>query len=167
MGRAREIMDLLTDAITAGDRDALGRLYAPEAVAETPDAGRLEGREAIVDYLTTYKPAFPDMSWEGVSQYEFGDTAVDEGYFVGTHSGVLPSSGGDVLPTGRRVRVRECDLVTVSDGVAVSHRFYYDQFDFMSQLGLVESDSRAPADGAGAVPGPRVGSDQPAGAPVR
>ena len=162
MGRAREIMDLLTDAITAGDREALRRLYAPDAVAETPDAGRVEGREAIVDYLVTYKPAFPDMSWEGVSQYEIGDTAIDEGYFLGTHTGVLTSPGGDVPPTGRNVRVRECDLVTVRDGLAVSHRFYYDQFDFMAQLGLRESDAAA-----GGVPEPRAGTEQRAGEPAR
>ncbi len=51
MGKARDIMDRITDAVMAGDRDALGRLYAPDAVAETPDAGRLEDRGAIVDYL--------------------------------------------------------------------------------------------------------------------
>ena len=164
MGRAREVMDLLTDAVMAGDRDALGRLYAPDAVAETPDAGRLEGREAIIDYLVTFKPAFPDMSWEAVSQHEIGDTAVDEGYFVGTNTGVLSSPGGDMPPTGRSIRVRECDLVTVSDGVAVSHRFYYDQLEFMSQLGLMESGAGA---GSGAVPQPRVGTDQQAEAPVR
>ncbi len=165
MGRAREVMDLLTDAVMAGDRDALGRLYAPDAVAETPDAGRLEGREAIVDYLVTFKPAFPDMSWEAVSQHEIGDTAVDEGYFVGTNTGVLSSPEGDMPPTGRSIRVRECDLVTVSDGVAVSHRFYYDQLEFMSQLGLMES--RGAGVGAGAVPEPRAGTDQQVSTAVR
>lgn len=164
MGRAREIMDLITDAVMAGDREALMRLYASDAVAETPDAGRLEGREAIADYLVTFKPAFPDLSWEAVSQHENGDTAIDEGYFAGTHTGVLSSPDGDVPPTGRSLRMRECDLVTVSDGVAVSHRFYYDQFAFMSQLGLMESGS---AVGAGAVPEPRAGTDQQAGAAVR
>ena len=139
MGRAREVMDLITDAVMAGDRDALAQLYASDAVAETPDAGRLEGREAIVDYLVTFKPAFPDLSWEGVSQHEIGDTAIDEGYFVGTHTGVLRSPDGDLPPTGRSLRVRECDLVTVSDGVAVSHRFYYDQLEFLTQLGLLDA----------------------------
>lgn len=150
----------------AGDRDALVRLYASDAVAETSDAGRLEGREAIVDYLVTFKPAFPELSWEPVSQHEIGDTAIDEGYFVGTHTGVLSSPDGDMPPTGRSLRMRECDLVTVSDGVAVSHRFYYDQLAFMSQLGLMESDSGAGV-GAGAVPEPRPDTDQQVGTAVR
>src|SRR5687768_9700266 len=36
MGVAREITDRLMDAYIAGDRDALVRLYATDAVAETP-----------------------------------------------------------------------------------------------------------------------------------
>ena len=50
MGEAREITDRLLDAYIAGDRDALVRLYATDAVAETPDAPRIEGGTAIVDY---------------------------------------------------------------------------------------------------------------------
>ena len=145
MGRAREIMELITQAVMAGDRAGLERLYAPDAVADTPDAGRLEGREAIVEWLGSFKPAFPDMSWEAITQHEIGDTAIDEGYVVGTHTGVLRAPDGDVPPTGRSLRMRECDLVTVSDGVAVSHRFYYDQLDFMTQLGLMDSTTSAVA----------------------
>ena len=166
MGKARDIMDRITDAVMAGDRDALGRLYALDAVAETPDAGRLEGRGAIVDYLMTFQPAFPDASWEPISQHESGDTAIDEGYFVGTHTGVLRTPDGDVPATGRSCRMRECDLLTVREGVAVSHRFYFDQLDFMAQLGLTESGIGVGA-GPAAVPKPRVGAQQDSGAAVR
>jgi ketosteroid isomerase-like protein len=159
-------MNRITDAVMAGDRDALEQLYGPDAVAETPDAGRLEGREAIVDYLMTFQPAFPDASWKPISRHESGDTAIDEGYFVGTHTGVLSTPSGDVPPTGRSCRMRECDLLTVRDGVAVSHRFYFDQLDFMSQLGLMESDTSASA-GIGAAPEPRVNADPASEATAR
>lgn len=162
MGQAREIMDRITDAAMSGDRDALGRLYAADAVADTPDGPRLQGRAAIIDYLSAFKAAFPDVSWESAAKYESGDTAIDEGYVVGTHTGVLSTPDGDVPPTGRSLRLRECDLITVADGVAVSHRFYYDQLEFASQLGLVGSDA-----GAGAVPQQTVGSDRASEATVR
>lgn len=160
MGQAREVMDRLTDAVMSGQRDALEQLYAADAVAETPDAGRLEGSAAIADYLMAFTSAFPDASWELGAQYESGDTAIDEGYLVGTHTGVLSTPDGEVAPTGRKVRLRECDIVTVADGVGVSHRFYYDQVDFMSQLGLTVSDT-------GAVPQPRAAADRPAGVTAR
>ena len=147
MGQAREIMDRITDAVMSGDREALERLYATDAVAETPEGTRLEGAAAITDYLLSFKTAFPDASWEATNQYESGDSAIDEGYLLGTHTGALTTPDGDVPPTGRSVRLRECDIITVANGVARSHRFYYDQLDFMTQLGLVGSDT-----GAGAVP---------------
>ena len=60
MGQARETMDRVTAAVMSGDRDALGQLYAADAVAETPDGPRLQGGAAIADYLLTFKRAFPD-----------------------------------------------------------------------------------------------------------
>jgi ketosteroid isomerase-like protein len=155
MGQAREIMDRITNAVMSGDAAALERLYAADAVAETPDAGRLDGRPAIVEYLLSFKRAFPDASWEPRSAHDSGDTAIDEGYLVGTHTGVLGTPDGDVPPTGRHLRLRSCDLVTVEDGVGVAHRFYYDSLDFMSQLGLTE-----PGAGDAAVPTQRVGVDR-------
>ena len=150
MGEAREITDRIMDAYMAGDRDALGRLYATDAVAESPDAPRIEGGAAIADYLMSIKRAFPDASWESTTRYESGDTAIDEGFFVGTHTEALITAEGlEVPPTGRSLRLRECDIVTVKAGMAVSHRFYLDQLDLMSQLGLMEPGTSA---GAAAVP---------------
>jgi ketosteroid isomerase-like protein len=140
MGEAREITDRLLDAYIAGDRDALVRLYATDAVAETPDAPRIEGGTAIADYFMAIRRAFPDASRESTTRHESGDTAIDEGFFVGTHTEALIADEGlRVPPTGRSVRLRECNIVTVKNGMAVSHRQYFDQLDLMSQLGLMES----------------------------
>jgi ketosteroid isomerase-like protein len=144
MGEAREITDRIMDAYIAGDPDALVRLYAADAVAETPDAPRIEGGTAIADYFIAIKRAVPDASWESTTKYESGDTAIDEGFFVGTHTEALITDEGlEVPPTNRRLRLRECNIVTVKDGTAVSHRQYLDQLDLMSQLGLMESGGGA------------------------
>jgi ketosteroid isomerase-like protein len=137
MGQAREIMDRLTAAVRNGDVEELSRLYAEDAVAETPDAGRLEGRAAIVEWTMQTSRAFPDASYE-IQKLEIGDTAIDVGYLIGTHTGPLATPDGDIPPTGRTVRIRECDILTVAGGVATSHRFFYDQLDSMIQLGLVD-----------------------------
>ena len=130
-------MDRVTAAVAAGNVEELNRLYAEEAVAETPDAGRLEGRAAIIDWLMETARALPDGAFE-LEKLEVGDTAIDVGYLVGTNTGPLVTPGGEIPPTGRTVRLRECDLLTVANGVATSHRFYYDQLDFLVQLGLVD-----------------------------
>ena len=159
MGQAREIMDRITQAILAGDRDVLRQQYADDAVGEAPEPGRLEGGDAIVEYMMSFRQAFPDLSWEPKATFEDGDDALDEGWLAGTNSGTLSSPEGDLPPTGRRLRLRECDVITVRGGRAVSHRFYYDRLDFASQLGLVGS-------GTSTVPAPRTGTDQPTQTPV-
>lgn len=138
MGQARKVMDSITEAVVAGDAEALAAIYAPDAVADTPDEGRLQGRDAIVGYLRTFNEAFSDISFEMIATTEAGDTAVDEGWFSGTHTGPMPGPEGEIAPTGKRIRLRECDVVTVRDGAAVAHRFYFDQLDFLGQLGALQ-----------------------------
>lgn len=137
MGEAREVMDRVTAAMVNNDVAAMRALYAPDAVAQTPDEGTLNGADAIAGWLAKFAEAFPDADFELTVGLEDGDTAIDEGYFTGTNSGPLPMPDGQSLPaTGRRVRIRACDLATVDGGRVTHHRFYFDQMDFLGQLGL-------------------------------
>jgi ketosteroid isomerase-like protein len=137
MGKARDVMDRVTAAMESNDREAAKALYASDAVAETPDEGTLHGADAIAGWLVKFGEAFPDAKYEQVNGFEIGDTAVDEGFLTGTNTGPLPMPGGEsVPPTGKAIRLRACDLATVKDGAITSHRFYFDQMEFLSQLGL-------------------------------
>ena len=137
VGEARKVMDRVTDAAMKGDSEALKALYAQDAVAETPDQGTITGRDQIAAYLGEFSAAFPDTAWEERYKHEAGDTAIDEGYFVGTNTGSMTGPNGETIPaTGRRVRLRECDVATVENGVVTSHRFYFDVQDWLTQLGL-------------------------------
>jgi ketosteroid isomerase-like protein len=138
MGEAREVMDRLTAAVMSGDSDELKALYAPDAVAETPDRGTIRGRDELAAYMGEFATAFPDASWEELHKHETGDTAIDEGYFIGTNTGPMTGPNGETIAaTGKRVRARECDVATVQNGVITSHRFYFDMYDWLVQLGLV------------------------------
>ena len=136
MGEAREVMDRVTEAVFKKDLEALKALYAPNAVAETPE-GTLNGPDAIAEYLGEFLVALPDASYESVHAHESGASAIDEGYVVGTHTGPMTGPDGETIEgTGRSVRLRACDFATVEGGVVTSHRFYFDNMDFMQQLGL-------------------------------
>jgi len=138
VGEARKVLDRITGAMTSHDLEALGRMYAPDAVAVTPDQGEIRGREQIVNYLEQFNDAFPDLRFEPLHAHESGDTAIDEGFVVGTHTEPLPMPNGESLPpTGRQIRVRSVDVATVEDGAVTSHRFYFDQMEFLGQLGLL------------------------------
>jgi ketosteroid isomerase-like protein len=128
----------MTAAFVEQDLDAVGKLYAADAVAVTPEAGEIHGREAIIGYFRQQWEAFPDSGYEHVTGYEAGNVAIDEGYWTGTNTGSLHMPSGETLPaTGRTLRLRACDIATVDGGMITSHRFYYDQVDFMEQLDLL------------------------------
>ena len=100
-------LDRVTEAAFAEDQDALKKLYAPDAVAETPDQGTVSGADAIAAWFGQFATAFPDASWESAHKHESGNVAIDEGYVVGTHTGPLPMPGGEsVPPTEERARAR-------------------------------------------------------------
>ncbi|MFF1294052.1 MULTISPECIES: ester cyclase [unclassified Streptomyces] len=143
MGEAREVMDRLTEALTGHpDIKAIGELYAEDAVAYTPDEGEIHGRDNIVEYWRQMTDAVPDAMFETLYAYEVGDTAIDEGVFSGRNTGPILLPSGESLPaTQKEIRMRGVDLATVRDGRIVSYRLYFDQMEFLGQLGLLPEDA--------------------------
>ncbi|HZN72975.1 MAG TPA: nuclear transport factor 2 family protein [Micromonosporaceae bacterium] len=140
MGQAREVMNMVTDAaVRIGDLKAVGECYAENAVIITPDQGEVTGRDQIIEWWRPFLEGFSELAWEPLRELEAGNTAIDEGWFGGVNTGTLHLPTGDQLPpTGKRIRVRGCDIATVQDGLIVEHHFYYDQMDFLGQLGLLQ-----------------------------
>ncbi|MGP4009517.1 ester cyclase [Streptomyces sp. 4N124] len=142
MGEARDVMDRLTDAVTGSpDLKALAEVYAEDAVAITPDGGEIHGRDHIVEYWRQMTDAVPEGTFETVNAYELGDTAIDEGFFSGKNTGPIQLPSGESLPaTQKEIRIRGVDLATVRDGRIVSYRLYFDQLEFLEQLGLLPEE---------------------------
>ncbi|TLM81992.1 nuclear transport factor 2 family protein [Pseudarthrobacter sp. NamE2] len=138
MGQAREVMDRLTTAMNTKDRDMLSGCYAADAVAHTPDQGEIRGRDAISSYLFGFWEGIPDVRYEVTERHDTGDVAIDEGIVTGTNTGQLVMPSGQTLPpTGKQLRIRSCDVATIRNGEITSHHFYFDQVEFLSQLGLM------------------------------
>jgi hypothetical protein len=50
----------------------------------------------------------------------------------------LSTLSGETIPaTGKQINVRSCDVATVDSGVITQHRIYFDQMEFLEQLGLL------------------------------
>jgi ketosteroid isomerase-like protein len=142
MGQAREVMDRLTTAMGEKDKEALARCYAANAVVHTPDQGELRGREAITGYFFELWNAMPDVRYEHLQRYDAGDAAIDEGVVAGTNTGALVMPSGETLqPTGKQLRIRTCDVARVEGGEITSHHMYFDQVEFLAQLGLMREMS--------------------------
>lgn len=138
MGQARELMDRMTNTLVEmHDVDAGVDLYADNAVMMTPDMGEIRGRDQISEYWHGMVDGFPDAHFEPISKLESDGRAVDEGYFVGTNTMPLKGHDGETIEaTGKRVKIRSCDIATVKDGKITEHHLYFDEADFMRQLGL-------------------------------
>ncbi|MEV8089073.1 ester cyclase [Streptomyces nigra] len=142
MGQAREAMDRLTAAITTADSAAIAEVYAKDAVAVTPDGGELHGRDDITAYWRQMSQAVPDGTYESVHAYEIGDTAIDEGVFHGHNTGPIRLATGGTLPaTQKEIRIRGVDFAKVDDeGRIVDYRLYFDEMEFLGQLGLLPDE---------------------------
>lgn len=137
-GEARKVLDQLTEAMFTQDYATAEKLYAPDVVAVTPDQGELKGAAEVIEYTKQFIEAFPDLTYEAEFKHESGSTAIDEGWNEGTNLGPLALPTGESLrATGKRLRVRSADIATVENGLLTSHRFYFDQMDFLGQLGLL------------------------------
>jgi hypothetical protein len=144
MSEARDVLDRLTAAVVAKDAQAVAECYAEDAVAVTPDEGELRGSDRIAEYLLQFGSSFPDLQYKYLQKHDAGNVAIDEGYITGTHTSPLPTPSGEAIPaTGKQINVRSCDVATVEADVITQHRFYFDQMEFLGQLGLL------PPEGAG------------------
>ena len=62
--------------------------------------------------------------------------AAAEGTITGTHDGVLHTPNGDVAPTGRAVVLRWAGVYLTDGDTLKSEHLFFDQMDFLGQLGL-------------------------------
>jgi predicted ester cyclase len=137
MSDTRTAFDSLTDAMNRHDLDAIADGYGQQVVVNSPD-GTFEGRQAATAYLESFLGAFPDLTVNVWSKVTSGDLVCDEWTLTGTNTGPLPLPDGSTLPaTGKRVELRGCDIAALEDGQVISHRLYYDNVDFLTQLGIM------------------------------
>jgi steroid delta-isomerase-like uncharacterized protein len=138
MGQARDVLDRMTEtAVGRHDVDSAADLYSDDAVVMTPDAGAVKGHDKIAEYWHQFIDAFPDGKYEPIMKLESDGRAVDEGYFIGTNTGDMTTPTGETIPaTGKKVKLRSCDIATVKGGKITEHHVYFDESEFMRQLGL-------------------------------
>jgi ketosteroid isomerase-like protein len=84
-------------------------------------------------------PAWGEEPRAGVPATERSQTLTELVTVLRRHrTAPLPTPTGEAIPaTGKPVRVRACDIVTVQNGVITSLRFYFDQMEVLGQLGLL------------------------------
>ena len=134
MTDARTVIDAHIDAFNTRTPD--DEPWSSDAELIAP-GGSFAGRDQVLGFLPVFQGAFPDGRLTVHSYVVDAEHASVEGVFAGVHDGVLQSPQGAVDPTGRSVTFRWSATYRVRGSELMSEHLYFDQLDFLGQLGLL------------------------------
>jgi predicted ester cyclase len=109
--------------------------YAEDAETSDP-TGKFKGKAAIVEGFKAWKTAFPQATAEVTNQIALGDQVTSEILYKATHTGPLVSGTGTIPATNKPVVLKVMQITSFRNGLIQRERSYYDQTDFMNQLGI-------------------------------
>jgi predicted ester cyclase len=134
MPEAKEVIEKHIAAVN--DRDWDAHPFADDAEFVAPN-GQASGRDDVISFLGVFTEAFPDLRLEVKQLVTDGSAAAAEGTLSGTHDGVLHAPDGDVAPTGRAIELRWAAVYATDGDAMKSEHLFFDQMDFLGQLGLL------------------------------
>jgi steroid delta-isomerase-like uncharacterized protein len=122
------------------DMDALVQNYAEDAVMYMPgEPEPVRGRKAIAKNQEAFLQAMPDFKLKLTLVLIQGNHIAFEGEVKGTFTGPLTTPAGEVQPTGKIAKLKFVFIARVNaDGLIEEDRTYYDNLDFMQQLGVIK-----------------------------
>jgi glyoxylase-like metal-dependent hydrolase (beta-lactamase superfamily II)/ketosteroid isomerase-like protein len=130
------------DAIDRHDLDAAVAMWAPggrEYVRGQIDATAPAGVRAFIGGLLA---AMPDISMKVVRTTAEADRCAVEWRLTGTFAGPEPFNG--IEPTGARIELEGCDVLTVHDGLLQANDAFTDSMTFARAIGMMPAQgSRA------------------------
>jgi steroid delta-isomerase-like uncharacterized protein len=92
-----------------------------------------DGEEAVRQYFTDTRTAFPDQRNELIAMHHADDAVIVEFWLRGTHEGPLRG----IPPTNRPFECRCLAIFEFEGEGIVCERVYFDSATILSQLGLV------------------------------
>ena len=127
------------EAFAARDADVRRRIESPDIHVVMPGGLDMKGHDAVMQVVRAFWQALPDGSITVDHQLRAGDTVVTEGVLGGTHAGPFPTPQGEIPPSGNRVSLRFASVKRFEGDRLVSERLYFDQLEFMQQIGAMPS----------------------------
>ncbi|OZE92420.1 hypothetical protein CH298_02460 [Rhodococcoides fascians] len=134
MGTTRTVIDHHIEAFNAHTPDREPWSSSAELVSP---GGTFTGHDAVLGFLSVFQTAFSEGRLRADSAVIERNKASVEGRFDGTHDGILHSPSGPVEATGKTVSFRWSATYLTDGDELVSEHLYFDQLDFLGQLGLL------------------------------
>jgi predicted ester cyclase len=140
MGEALEVAKKADDAFNAHDLEARLAVNTDDTEFVMPGGIRLRGREQA-DVLRAFWEALPDATITWRVYVESGSLIAGEGVLTGTHTGPFRTPQGEIPPSGATVALPYAFIRRVERGTIASEHLYFDQMEFLQQLGAMPQPS--------------------------
>ena len=137
MAEAKEIAGKFVSAFNAHDERALHALHAANIKFEAPGGVLYNNSADATAYAMRWLKGFPNGKMVVHNEIVSGPWVIQEITMEGAHEGPLESPMGTVPATYKKVSGKGVQILRIENGQITEARAYYDQFEFMSQLGLV------------------------------
>jgi steroid delta-isomerase-like uncharacterized protein len=137
MAEASEVARAHDDAWNTKDVEGRKACSAPDMEVEMPGGMQLKGIDQVRQVEEAFWEALPDSQIKYTNELTAGDTVITEGFLTGTHTGVFRTPQGEIPPSGKPVNLRFAAIKRVSGGEIVSEHLYWDQMEFMTQIGAL------------------------------
>jgi steroid delta-isomerase-like uncharacterized protein len=125
------------EAFNAQDPAAREVIEAPDVEAVLPGGMTLRGHDEVMQLVRAFWEALPDARITVDERLAAGGVVVSEGSLVGTHAGTFRTPDGEIPATGRPVTLRYAAIKRFRDDRLVSEHLYFDQLEFLQQLGAM------------------------------
>jgi steroid delta-isomerase-like uncharacterized protein len=125
------------DAFNSQDADERAAIEAPDMEVVMPGGMTLRGHEQVMQVVRAFWEALRDGKITSDDQLAAGDVVVAEGTLAGTHSGTFRTPQGEIPRTGNSVTLRYATVKRFKDDRLVSEHLYFDQLEFLQQLGAM------------------------------
>jgi steroid delta-isomerase-like uncharacterized protein len=125
------------DAFNSHDADRRVAIEAPDIEFVMPGGVTLRGHDQVKEVVRAFWEALPDARISPDDLVAAGNVVVVEGTIAGTHTGTFRTPQGEIPPSGNPVTLRYAAVKRFRDDRLVSEHLYFDQLEFLQQLGAL------------------------------
>lgn len=118
-------------AINQGDISILDEAYAPDVVLHT--VPETKGAANAKAYYANYVTGFSDREFTVKETFAQGNKLTKYWVFKGKHTGDFFG----IPATGKTISVEGCTIATIINGKITEERDFFDNLEFLRQLGLM------------------------------
>jgi predicted ester cyclase len=137
MSEALDVAKRHDEAFNTHDAEARLGIEAPDIEFVMPGGVTLLGSKNMLPVVQSFWEALPDAAIVPENYFTSGDVVVTEGQIVGTHKGPFRTPQGEIAATGNNVKLRYAAIKRVAGGKLVSEHLFFDQMEFLQQLGAM------------------------------